>query len=108
MEHDFSEQQRKFGINFGIRIEAVRLYLGLKKEEMAQKLGLAGGTYSQAIRGSSMPAPHRLEPLVDLGISSDWILFGKTGTMPEDLEKSLISNIPIAETSIQASRKPRK
>ena len=108
MAQNMTEKQRSFNAEFGIRLEAVRMHLGLKKEEMAEKLGIAGATYSQAIRGQSMPSTHRIESIVDLGISSDWLFFGKLGNMPKDIENSLVNYALIAEENIRASNKPRE
>lgn len=101
-------EQRAFNAEIGVRLEIVRMYLGLKKEEMAETLGLAGGTYSQAIRGTSVPPAYRLRKIIEIGFTSDWIYYGVLNGLSDEIRNFISNNSEIARSEIYKSSKPRK
>ncbi|MFC5359545.1 helix-turn-helix domain-containing protein [Azospirillum himalayense] len=89
-----------FNKEFGLRLEAARLALGLPRAEMIAMLGCGDSTYSQYTRGRIQIPPSRLLPLVKRGVSSDWLLFGMETALPVHLVAPLKASIPLAEESI--------
>lgn len=82
----------RFAYEFGIRLEAARITLGYTAGEMCKLLGCARSTYTQYIRGDSMIAAHRLAPLVSIGITSDYLLFGIHSAIPDQFIEALLKN----------------
>lgn len=87
-----SEDLARFAYAFGVRLEAARMTLALSPMEMTELLGCARSTYTQYIRGDSMIAAYRLRPLVERGISADYLLFGVHASPSEDIIAALAAN----------------
>ena len=70
---------------FHERLRATRIKRGLTSKAMAQKLGVANSSYSQYENGKRKPDVLKIKEISKvLGVSSDYLLFGKSSAAPSE------------------------
>lgn len=77
-------------LNFGIRIQELRMAQGKTQEELAEKLNISRETLSRMERGSQSCSIDRLIELsVTFHVSTDYLLTGKSSDKSHDRNQLL-------------------